>query len=113
MKPESIALCNTLLEHHRTVCITGNEPYQRCVIGYLALCTNAGVPHIYRQPGIFLKAIAEWCSEKGWPPLNSLAINEQLGQPGDEYELAPGCSLLQWPAEVTACIAFRGYPEEY
>jgi len=31
--------------------------------------------------------------------------------PGEGYNTAPGCSLLNWAAEVEKCIAFEGYPE--
>lgn len=114
MRFESIQICNSLLEHHRFMCPTGNENYKLCTIGYLRLCANAGVPALYRRCGEFLLEIAEWCAAqvpKPWPPLNALAVNEDEKRPGDHYDLAPGCSLLTWPEEVQAAIAFRGYPE--
>lgn len=81
------------------------------MIPYSVLCQRAGVPHLTRIPGAFLQEIAEWCAENRWPPLNSLAINELEGQPGSHYDVAPGCSILNWPAEVDACIAWRDYPD--
>lgn len=111
MRFESIALCNSLLEHHRFACPTGNENFRECTIGYLRLCTDAGVPAVYRRCGEFLLEIAQWCDRRGLAPLNALAINEQEEQPGGEYDLAPGCSLMNWPAEAAAAVAERRYPE--
>ena len=113
MKPESIALCNSLLEVHRERCVTGEEDYRDCVIPYGELCDRAGIPHILRIVGHFLIEIAEWCHENGWPPLNALAVNAGDEQPGDNYALAPGCSLLNWPQEVRDCIRWRQYPQVY
>jgi hypothetical protein len=31
--------------------------------------------------------------------------------PGDNFEVAPGCSLLDWPAQAQACIDFTGHPD--
>ena len=31
--------------------------------------------------------------------------------PGDSYDVARGCSIINWPREAEACIVFEGYPE--
>jgi hypothetical protein len=114
MKAESIAMFQELLDHHRLVCVRADgtsPPRSACVISYGELCSRAGVPHLTRYPGRFLQEIAECCAANHWPPINSLAINAEEGHPGSHYDVAPGCSLLNWPAEVDECIAFRGYPE--
>lgn len=113
MRPEAIALSNQLLQHHRNVCIIGNEPHSRCVIAYGELCSDAGVSHILLSVGQYLREVAEWCAENNMPPLNSLAVNGTTRVPGDKYDAAPGCSLLNWPDEIQRCIAFRNYPEIY
>jgi hypothetical protein len=110
MRFESIAICNALLEQHRSFCPIGNENFRHCTIGYLNLCTDAGVPDLYRSCGKFLLEIAQWCQRNGLAPLNALAINEQEEQPGGEYDLAPGCSLLTWPSEAAAVVVERRYP---
>jgi hypothetical protein len=105
---------HVLLEHHRNHCVRADgsiPPRNDCLITYGDLCSQAGVPHVTRSPGTFLLEIAEWCATKSWPPLNALAVNADSLMPGDNYNVAPGCSLLNWPAEVDACIAFRSYPE--
>jgi hypothetical protein len=114
MTPVAEALTEVLLTHHAQVCrMRGNRPpsIDSCVIVYGDLCERAGVPHLTRSVGNFLQEVAEWCEENGWPPLNSLAVNEQSRMPGEGYHLAPGCNLLEWPSQAEACIAFRGYPE--
>jgi hypothetical protein len=110
MRFESIAICNALLEHHRFVCPIGDEDFRQCTIGYLRLCTNAGVPALYRRCGEFLLEIAEWCARRGFAPLNALAINEQDGQPGGNYDCAPGCDLEHWDQDAAAAVAERRYP---
>jgi hypothetical protein len=114
MKAESISMFQELLDHHRLVCVRADgtsPPRSACVISYGELCSRAGVPHLTRYPGRFLQEIAECCHENHWPPINSLAINAEEGHPGSHYDVAPGCSLLNWPAEVDASIAFLGYPD--
>lgn len=114
MTPIAEALCNVLLEHHRAVCL----PHQfrppiidRCVIPYGELCERAGYPEVTRGVGRYLQEVAEWCCANRWPPINSLAVNQDTRMPGDNYDLAPGCSTVNWPGEAEACIEFRGYPE--
>jgi hypothetical protein len=102
-----------LLDHHRHRCVRadGSIPARNdCLITYGDLCSQARVPHFTRCPGPFLLEIAQWCAANGWPPLNALAVNRDSLMPGDNFDVAPGCSLLNWPAEVDACIASRGYP---
>jgi hypothetical protein len=60
---------------------------------------------------MFLLEIAEWCEANGWRYLNALAVNADSRMPGDNYEGAAGCTLLDWPRQSDECIAFRGYPE--
>lgn len=106
-------MARELLAHHRRVCVPqGSRFLQRssCTITYGDLCNRAGVPYLTRNPGPFLLEVAQWCQARGWPPINALVVNSDSGMPGDKYELAPGCSLLRWPDDVDAVIAFRGYP---
>jgi hypothetical protein len=114
MRAESVAMANKLLAHHRHACIRsdGQLPQRDdCTLTYGDLCSRAGVPYLTRNPGPFLLEVAHWCQARGWPPINALAVNGETGVPGDNYNLAPGCSLLQWPNEVDTVIAFRGYSE--
>jgi hypothetical protein len=113
MSPIARALTRVLLEHHGEVCV--GHPFRppiidRCVITYGDLCRRAGYPGIERGVGRYLQEVAAWCAERGWPPLNSLAVNQDTRIPGDNYDVAPGCSLLGWPGEVEHCITFGGYP---
>lgn len=80
------------------------------VISYGKLCELAGLPSLTRRVGRFLREIAVWCEENGWPPLNALAINSGRRIPGDGYDGAPGCSLTHWLEEVKKCIACDCYP---
>jgi len=113
MRPESIALCNELLQQHQRVCITGNELTGECIIAYGELCRNAGVSHILRSIGQFLLEVAEWCAHNNMPPINAFAVNAENCMPGESYDVAPSCSLLNWADEVRMCIAYRDYPEAY
>jgi hypothetical protein len=60
---------------------------------------------------MFLIEIAQLCDANDWPYLNSLVVNAETLMPGDNYDGAGGCSILDWPQQVDECIAFRGYPE--
>src|SRR5437867_4561554 len=113
LSPEAVALTNVLLEHHARVCRRPGGPprdVDSCLIVYGSLCDRAGLPYLTRSVGNFLQEVAEWCSDNDWPPLNSLAVNQDSRMPGECYDLAPGCSLLNWPDQLKACIAFRSYP---
>jgi hypothetical protein len=113
MSPIARALTRVLLEHNGEVCV--GHPFRppiidRCVIAYGDLCRRAGYPAIERNVGRYLQEVAVCCAERGWPPLNSLAVNQETHMPGDNYDVAPGCSLLGWPGEAERCITFGGYP---
>src|SRR3954469_21919580 len=114
MSPVARAICQALLDHHRQVCRPGGGDagsIDSCVIAYGELCHRAGVPAVVRKVGHFLQEVAEWCDRGAYPPLNSLAVNQDSRMPGDNYDVAPGCSLLEWPAQAQSCIAFTGYPD--
>jgi len=113
MNETAILLANALLEHHRTVCLphTFRPPIiDRCLITYGDLCQQAGTPGLERSIGHFLQQVAEWCAERGYPPINALAVNTQTRMPGEGYDEAPGCSIVAWPAEATTAIVFTNYP---
>jgi len=109
MTSEAKAIGNALLDHHRIHCRPG-KTINSCIISYGNLCNQAGLPSLTRVVGNFLIEIADWCSQNNFPPLNSLAVNSQTNMPGDNYKLAPGCSILNWSNEVQACINFTNYP---
>src|SRR4051812_17740338 len=112
MKPISYALYNALLQHHLHVCrqhLLRPPILDRCTIRYAALIDLAGLDLPPIATGPFLAEIADWCSKNKWPPLNSLVVND-TGMPGDNYDLAVGCSLLDWPRQATECVAFEAYP---
>ena len=109
----AVMLANALLDHHRAFCVphtTRPPTIDRCVITYGDLCREAGTPGLERGIGRFLQEVAEWCAARGYPPINSLAVNAETRMPGESYDLAPGCSIVTWPAEATATIVFVGYP---
>jgi len=114
MTPEAGALAQALLSHRRKICRSqGSEPtaIDGCVIAYGDLCERAGLPHLKPTVGKYLREVAQWCDDNGWPPLNALAVNHETRRPGRGYDGAPGCSLERWQDEVTACINFTGYPD--
>jgi hypothetical protein len=114
MTPEARALTQILLAHHKQHCrsqdrvtgVTGS-----CLIAYGDLCERAGLPHLKPTAGKFLREIAQRCHENGWPPLNSLVVNQETRKPGHGYDRAPGCSLKKWRDQVAACVSFSGYPD--
>ncbi len=112
-------LFRELLRQHERICgefgvdkpeNVSDGMVNECVISYGVLCDLLGVPFLTHSVGNFLGESAEWCSEKGWPPLNALAVNNERWMPGDGYNEAVGCSLFDWANEVKKCIAFGGYP---
>jgi hypothetical protein len=114
MTSEARVLAQALLDHHQKVCPGHGEStlnVDSCVITYGELCERGGVPHLKPTVGKFLREIAQWCDENGWPPLNSLAVNHDTRKPGQGYDGAPGCSLEHWPHEVAACVKFQRYPD--
>jgi hypothetical protein len=106
------AIAQVLLDHHRSL---GDPPPNRpdnlnpFTIRYGTLCERAGVPWLTRSVGRPLQEIAEWCVDSGWPPINSLAVND-TGMPGGGYDGAPECDLLHWPDQAWDCIVFEDYP---
>jgi hypothetical protein len=67
--------------------------------------------YLTRTVGHFIGQVAEWCYQKGVPPLNSLAVNAVTQEPGDGYDGAAGCNLNNWWDQVRACIACKKYPQ--
>ena len=114
MTPEAQALARALLAHQKNISrdSASQSNLESFVISYTELCERAGVPEIKSLIGRFLREIATWCSDHGWPPLNALAVNHTTRKPGSGYDKAPGCSVEAWPDQLAACISFTGYPEE-
>jgi hypothetical protein len=113
MRAESVALLEVLVTHHRATCRRSDRaapPRETCLITYGALCQRAGVPNLTRVVGQSLLEVAQWCEERALPPINSLAVNAETRMPGENYDVAPNCSLLDWPADADACIRCRDYP---
>lgn len=54
--------------------------------------------------------LPEWCSNNGYPPLNSPAGNSSTGQPGEGYDGAGGVKMINWPTDVEQWVRFAGYP---
>jgi hypothetical protein len=79
-------------------------------IAYGILCARAAFPGSPEGVGPYLREIAEWCNASGFPPLNALAVNATTGIPGDSYNGAGGFSIINWPADLAACVRFTGYP---
>ena len=114
MSPDAKVLGQALLDHHRKFCPSQSgeiSSTDSCLITYGALCECAGLSHLKPAVGRFLREIAQWCHDNGWPPLNALAVNHDTHRPGRGYGGAPGCSLERWQDEVTACIRFADYPD--
>jgi hypothetical protein len=111
MRAISRALFADLLQLHLDVCTPqpASPDVQACLITYGRLVERASVPISPRSVGPFLADIAAFCAEQGWPPLNALAVNQDTRMPGESYDLAQGCNLLDWPGQVERCILFRGY----
>jgi hypothetical protein len=111
LTPEARALARTLLQHRKEV-ERGEDPsIDACLITYADLCERAGVSHLKPEVGRYLREIAQWCHENGWPPLNALAVNHGTRKPGHGYDGAPGCSLARWPDQAAACASFEDYPD--
>jgi hypothetical protein len=111
MSPEARKLGQALLDHHRSVCRSKIPNLEFCLISYGELCEQAGLSNLKSNVGNFLREVARWCHDNGWPPLNALAVNHETRRPGRGYDGAPGCSLAHWQDEATACIHFAGYPD--
>ncbi len=113
-------MARVLLDHHSRICrprrltastVTPND-VRECTITYTELCNRAGSPNLAHFGGRFYGEIASWCRENGWPPLNSLVVRVDTGEPGEGYNGAGEgfCSTAQWGDQVADCIAFVGYP---
>ena len=111
MSPIARALANALLEHRRSVAASRPADLDGALIAYGDLWDRAGSPGDLALVGGYLKEVAAWCAEHGWPPLNSLAVNGKKRRPGRRYAEAAGCSLEGWEGEVRSCLEFHGYPE--
>ncbi len=109
MSPEAQKLAQALLDHHRKS-KAGSSTDSR-LIGYDDLCEQAGLPHLKATVGKYLREVAQWCHDNGWPPLNALAVNHDTQRPGRGYDRAPGCKRETWQDEVAAAINFAGYPD--
>ncbi|MEE8449562.1 MAG: hypothetical protein V3S39_08005, partial [Thermodesulfobacteriota bacterium] len=91
MTAEAQALLKVLLDHHKRTCRGPSGPprdVDAYLIPYGTLCDRAGVPYLTRGVGKFLQEVAEWCHNNGWPPINSLAVNQDTRMPGEGYDLA-------------------------
>ena len=117
MNPLSLDLGEALLLRHRTLCSkmpkreedVTEENVSAAIISYKNLLVSIGAPESLAQNiGTYLFQIAEWCEDRGYPPLNALAVNGSLQSPGAGYYLAPGGN--KWNDEVRACIAWNHYP---
>jgi hypothetical protein len=113
MKPESRALGQALLDHHKLVTKT-HPPGKKILaskytIQYGVLCSQAAMPHLVRIVGTFLGEIAQWCADCGYPPLNALAVNES-GVPGVGYDGAGGFKASHWDDDAEKCVRFVTYP---
>jgi hypothetical protein len=114
MSPEAQKLAQLLLDHRRKACQLQSETrpsVESCLVAYGDLCEQAGISHLKPKIGKFLREIAKWCHDNGWPPLNTLAVNHDTQRPGRGYDGAPGCSLERWQDDVAACIKFTDYPD--
>jgi hypothetical protein len=114
LTPEARALAETLLHHLKGVRrARGSEDLNiaACLVTYGDLCERAGVSHLKPEVGRYLREIAKWCHENGWPPVNALAVNYDTRKPGGGYDAAPGCSLVNWLDQVSACVTFEDYPD--
>jgi len=115
---EAHALGQKLLDHHRAVCrgvsvsasdLTDSQ-VARLSIRYGVLCERAGLPFLTRSSGGYLREIAIWCEQEGWPPINALVVNES-GLPGEGYDRAPGGGYAKWPEQVRKAVVCKEYPE--
>lgn len=103
-------LANALLAHHRAKC-QPNASLRSCLITYGALCRNANRPTYTRGSGRYLREVAEWCQQRSLPPINALAVNGKRKKPGPLYDVAPGCSITNWPSEAQSAIDCTRYPQ--
>ena len=120
MKPKTRAITQVLLKRRRAAHSSLSKGVEYLIINhtieYAELCHRAGNPCHPQSAGKYLTELAAWCQEKGWPPLNALAVQQVRDKskrtPGAQYDEAPGCDLRRWKDQLLSCIAFEGYPEE-
>jgi hypothetical protein len=85
------------------------EHIELSIISYKDLLASIGAPEtLAHSIGKYLYEVASWCADGGHPPVNALAVNGKLSQPGVGYFFAPGGG--NWEAEVRECIAHSKYP---
>lgn len=112
MTTKAQAFAEVLIKRHQEVCRTrekhtaesvDNIDIYTCFITYVELCREAkvGAPI---GASLFLAEIYAKCVANGWPPLNSLVVNQKTHEPGKQY------SGKSWKREIKECIAFPGYP---
>lgn len=111
MRAVARALYAELLSHHQAVCIQHGCPVviDACLITYDQLVERSCVPISPQSIGAFLWEIGAYCSDRGWPPLNALAVNRQTRMPLEWIGDALGFPRMEWSTEVERCIYFRGY----
>lgn len=110
---EARALGQKLLEHHRARCSGMSiQPYDltdsqvsRISIRYGALCQRAGMPFLTPSSGGFLREIAVWCEQEGWPPINALAVNES-GLPGEGTTALRAVAMPNGPGKSVRQLPF-------
>lgn len=118
INPLSYDLGTALFKRHQEKCgrFTGaaaavtEDLIKEATISYKALLIKVGAPESLAESiGNYLGEVAEWCDERGMPPVNALAINASFGMPGPGYFTAAGATE-KWESDVRKCIAFKGYP---
>jgi len=117
MNPLSRDLGDALLMRHKKICsqmpkqedCVEDKHIQAAIISYRDLLASIGAPEsLAPSVGKYLFEVARWCVDRGYPPVNALAVNSALRKPGAGYFLAPGGE--DWDTEVKQCIACDKYP---
>jgi len=116
-KADSKAVANALLRHRREISIRfplgatiPDYSVDRCTITYESLRIAAGIGGIARGVGVHLRKVREWCSLRGFPPLDSFVVRNQERDPGDGFDETPE-SHGDWREDVRRCLIFQGYPK--
>ena len=112
-----VAVANALLRHRYEISI-GFTPgatipdyiVDRCTITYESLRIAAGIGGIARGVGAHLRKVREWCSLRGFPPLDSFVVRNEERDPGDGYDETLE-SHGDWREDVRKCLIFQGYPK--
>jgi hypothetical protein len=115
-KADSKAVANALLRHRREVSLRlppgatiRDYNVDRCTITYENLRIAAGIGGIAIGVGVHLRKVREWCSLRGFPPLDSLVVRNKERVPGDGYDETLE-SHVDWREDVRKCIIFQGFP---